>query len=29
MQAIESRDAKAAVRLMRAHFDNGLEAARV
>ena len=27
MQAIEARDAKAAVRLMRAHFDNGLEAA--
>ncbi len=29
MQAIETRDAKAAVRLMRAHFDNGLEAAQV
>ena len=27
MQAIEARDAAAAVRLMRAHFDNGLEAA--
>ncbi len=27
MQAIEARDAKGAVRLMRAHFDSGLEAA--
>ena len=27
MQAIDARDAKAAIRLMRAHFDNGLEAA--
>jgi len=28
MQAIESRDAAAAAHLMRAHFDNGLEAAQ-
>ncbi len=28
MAAIESRDARAATRLMRAHFDNGLQAAR-
>ena len=28
MTAIEGRDARAATRLMRAHFDNGLEAAR-
>ncbi|MBI5258241.1 MAG: GntR family transcriptional regulator [Burkholderiales bacterium] len=28
MQAIESRDGEAAMRLMRAHFDNGLEAAQ-
>lgn len=27
MQALESRDARVAQRLMRAHFDNGLEAA--
>ncbi len=27
MTAIESRDARAATRLMRAHFDNGLQAA--
>ncbi len=27
MAAIENRDARAAVRLMRSHFDNGLEAA--
>jgi len=27
MAAIEARDARAATRLMRAHFDNGLEAA--
>jgi DNA-binding GntR family transcriptional regulator len=29
MQALERRDADAAQRLMRAHFDNGLEAASV
>jgi DNA-binding GntR family transcriptional regulator len=27
MAAIEGRDARAATRLMRSHFDNGLEAA--
>jgi DNA-binding GntR family transcriptional regulator len=27
MSAIEARDARAAARLMRTHFDNGLEAA--
>jgi len=27
MAAIEGRDARGATRLMRSHFDNGLEAA--